>query len=388
MRETSRGSDNGVTDGMVHLVVITTLFGLTTGSCHDINSLSKVTSVGRLSRQHDGISSIVDGIGDITALCSGWTGTVDHTFQHLRGRNDGLSSNVGSPNHHFLCQKHLGGRDFHSQVTSCHHDSVGHRENGIVILQSLQIFDFGNDLDLAPPIVVQEFAKVQHVLCCPDEGRGNKFHAVLDTKVDNVVLVFVGKGGKVDFDAWQIHVFALANGGIVFNATQDFSGRNVALEHAQDERSIGHQNLLPLRHGRGDLGIRTGQPILVALVAVVGRQADGFSLDQYNLVLAARKEPGANLRSLGVQQDGRVARLFPSYLAKTCQGPPMRLVISMRKVEPGHIHARIHQDRQSLFRPTGRTQRTYNLRTPIVRRRQLSLDAFQVNISPMEHGSR
>mmetsp|Transcript_10764 Transcript_10764/g.19797 ORF Transcript_10764/g.19797 Transcript_10764/m.19797 type:complete len:219 (+) Transcript_10764:454-1110(+) len=197
-RKSSIRRNDRVPNGLEEDVVVSRDFSVGDGSAHDVNGLLKVGTVGRFSRQHDGIGSIVHGIGDIGTLGSGGTRILDHGFQHLRGSNDHLTGNVCLSDHKLLCQKHFGGWDFHSQISSGNHDSVRFFENFVVVLESLLVFNFANDFDLRPSIVCQEFTQITNVLSGPDKGCGDEFHALFDSKIDNIVDILVGKGRKFD----------------------------------------------------------------------------------------------------------------------------------------------------------------------------------------------
>lgn len=49
------------------------------------DSFQGVVPFGRLSRQHDAVGSIQDGIGHVTALRPGRARLLDHALQHLGG---------------------------------------------------------------------------------------------------------------------------------------------------------------------------------------------------------------------------------------------------------------------------------------------------------------
>lgn len=101
----------------------------------------------------------------------------------------------------------------------------------------------------------------------------------------------------------QVHVLALSNRGIVLNAARDFATGNVAGQDRQDERTVGHQNLLTGSDRLGKRGIRASQLFVGSLETVVRSEDNSLSLGQVNL-LAFGKKAGTNLGSLGIKEDG------------------------------------------------------------------------------------
>lgn len=59
------------------------------------HSLQGVVPLGRLSRQHDAVGSVQNGIGHITALSPGGTGLLDHALQHLEGDRTAVRRGLG-----------------------------------------------------------------------------------------------------------------------------------------------------------------------------------------------------------------------------------------------------------------------------------------------------
>lgn len=105
-----------VSDGLIQRVVISGLFGIDDRSAHNVDGLFKVGTVGRFSRQHDSIGSVINSIGHVGTFGTSGTWVVDHALEHLCGGNDGLAGNVGLADHKLLGQKDLGGRDLHTEL--------------------------------------------------------------------------------------------------------------------------------------------------------------------------------------------------------------------------------------------------------------------------------
>jgi hypothetical protein len=119
-RQVATFGNSGIAYALKEGIVIARTFGFATDAGHDLDGLLKVRSIGRFSRKHDTVTSIVNGIGDIGTFGASGAGIADHGFQHLGGSNDGLSGNVGLANHHLLGKEDLGRRDFHLQKKDRH----------------------------------------------------------------------------------------------------------------------------------------------------------------------------------------------------------------------------------------------------------------------------
>lgn len=75
-------------------------------------------------------------------------------------------------------------------------------------------------------------------------------------------------------------------------------------EDGQNQTAVRYEDLLTGRHRSGKIGVGTRQLGFIALVVVVTGQDNGFPLGEFNFGLAVTKEAGANLRALGIEQDG------------------------------------------------------------------------------------
>ena len=123
----------------------------------------------------------------------------------------------------------------------------------------LLIFNLTNDLDVVPTIIFEQFAQVGHIRGLANKGGRDKVHFVLAGKIDNIIHVLLGKGGQVNNDTWQIHIFALSNGAVIFNSAGHFSGSFIAGQDGQNQRSISNQNLLSWLDTLGQGGVGASQ---------------------------------------------------------------------------------------------------------------------------------
>mmetsp|Transcript_17537 Transcript_17537/g.48669 ORF Transcript_17537/g.48669 Transcript_17537/m.48669 type:complete len:212 (-) Transcript_17537:632-1267(-) len=202
--------DDGVTDGLKQSVVVAGVLRLDACASHDLNGLLKVRTVCGFSRKHNCVGSIEHCVGNIGTLGAGWAWVDDHALQHLGGSDDRLSGDVGLANHHLLRQEYLGGWDLHAEVATGHHDSVRVSQDLVVVLQSLLVFDLGDDLDALTAVVGQELSEVLDIITLAHEGGGDEVDLVLDPEVDDVIDVLFGEGWQIYDDSWEVHVLTLS----------------------------------------------------------------------------------------------------------------------------------------------------------------------------------
>mmetsp|Transcript_5206 Transcript_5206/g.11450 ORF Transcript_5206/g.11450 Transcript_5206/m.11450 type:complete len:302 (+) Transcript_5206:533-1438(+) len=297
-------------------------------------------SVGGLTRKHDAIGSVEYGVGDIRTFGTRGTGVDDHGFQHLRGGNNGFSGDVGLANHHFLSEEDLLGRDFHSQVSARHHDSVRGGEDFGVVFHALLVFDFAVDLNVSV-FVSEDFSDLFDVGCFTDEGGGDVVDFVGDAPVRDIVDVFVGEGGEIDDDSGKVHVFALSDGTVVFDAADDFSFGRADAEDGEDERSIGDEDGLAGFDGGGERGVGAGQFFVASLEGIIGCEDDAFSLGEFDLFGAVGEESTTNFGSFGIQKNTNMLSLILGSLPDSVQACLVSFVVSVTKVKTSNIHTRI-----------------------------------------------
>lgn len=59
-------------------------------------------------------------------------------------------------------------------ITTSHHDCVCFLDNVIKVLETLLIFNLGNNLNVGPIVVGKEFLQIANIISSTDEGCGNE----------------------------------------------------------------------------------------------------------------------------------------------------------------------------------------------------------------------
>jgi len=173
-----------------------------------------VVTVSRFTRQHDGISAIEDGIGDIRSLSTGGARSLDHGLKHLGGSDNGLGSNVGLLDHPLLSDEDLFGWDLHAQVTTGDHDTVRSSNDLVIVVEALLVLNLGDDLDMGATLS-QNFADSLNALGGTDKRGSDHVNATAETELNNVGLILLGESGKINDGTGEIHVLSLTNACVV-----------------------------------------------------------------------------------------------------------------------------------------------------------------------------
>lgn len=186
---------------------------------HLADGLVGVRTLGGLTRQHDTVSTVSDGVANVANLSTSGSGVLDHALEHLGGANDGLAGNVAHGNHLLLGSKHLGGGNLDTQVTTSDHDTVSLLENLREVVQTLPVLNLGNDLDVLA-LLAKNLTDGLDVLATADKRGKDHVDIVLDTE-SQVVLVLLGQGWKVDIGVGQVDTLSRRDETVVLGADAD-----------------------------------------------------------------------------------------------------------------------------------------------------------------------
>jgi hypothetical protein len=293
---------------------------------------------------------VEDGVGDVCHLRTGRQRVVAHRLQHLRGANAKLAGDVALGDHHLLGEGDLLGGDLHAEVAASDHDAVGVLEDIVEVAHALLVLNLGDDLDVFTAVFVEELSNHLDVVAALDEGHGDVVHLVHAGEFLDVFDVLLLEDVELDLDAGQVTVLALAE----FLGVDDFALEVLLvddLDNLDDDGSIGEEQAVAGLDALAQLGVGAANLRLLGglvtlplgvLVGAGGVDDDvlaGFELDG----LVVLEHGGANLGTLGVEEDGAVRLLLLADLAEAIEDTLVRLVIAVREVEARHAHARVDQ---------------------------------------------
>ena len=213
------GRADGLGSEVLHVAeeafVVKCTLSFATGACHDANSVQWILAVCSFAGEHDCISAIEHGVGDVRGFSTGRSRGLDHRLKHLSGCNDWLGSKVGFLDHPLLRDEDFLRSDLHAEVATSNHDTVSCCQDFVVVVETLLVFNLGDDLYMCASCT-QDVSDRVNVLSLADERCSNHINALLD-KLCDVFFVLLGECGQVDDATWQVHVLLLANFAVVFN---------------------------------------------------------------------------------------------------------------------------------------------------------------------------
>ena len=251
-----RGFADGFGDGEMAGALVKlgfeVLFNVELGFAYDArhhgHGFHGIFAHGRLAGEHDGVGAVVDGVGHVGDLGARGPGILDHGFEHLRGRDNGLGIFGGAADDVLLNGGDLFRRHFHAQVAAGHHDAVGDLQDGFEMLDRLRLFQLGDD----PGVAAERgyaVAHQGHVFGRAHKGDGDGVDAVIERELE-VFCVFLRQRGRAHQDAGKIDALVFAQQAAVDN----IAGHVLAVHFvdAQLDESVGEQNARALLHVFGE----------------------------------------------------------------------------------------------------------------------------------------
>ena len=128
-------------------------FGFDRDFRQDQHCANGIFAYGSLTRKHDSVGAIKNGVGDVGDFRACRRGVVNHRLQHLRGDDHGFAGFLAGA--HDLLLHERDGREiqFHAQVAAGDEDGIGSVDDGGEIFDGLGHFDFGDDARLGAALI-------------------------------------------------------------------------------------------------------------------------------------------------------------------------------------------------------------------------------------------
>ena len=331
------------------------VLGLDDDFGHHGNGFDGILACGGLTGEHDGVGSVVDGVGNVRGLGACRPGVLDHGLEHL-GRGDDWLAVLGCATDDVLLDGgDFFGWDFDAEVSAGDHDAVGDLQDGVEVLDGLWLFEFGDD----PGVGLEDretIFDVAYVVGGAHEGDGYGIDTLADGK-DEVFLVLLGKRGDFDGDTGEIDAFVLAEGSAVDDLADDvytFDGFDAKFNQAVGEQDAG-AGLKIFRergeggsdHGRGACDLARGDG-----EALASDELDGLVILEF---------AGADLGTLEVGEDTDRLALFLGDGAHHLDEFSLLGVGAVGEVETGHVEAGANQLAEDLGGAAGGAERGNNL---------------------------
>lgn len=211
------------------------VLGLETSLVHLLDSLRGVATLGCLTRKHNTVGTISDGVTDVADLSTGRAGVLDHGLEHLSSADDGLASEVAHGNELLLGSKHLSSGNLDTEITTGNHDTISGLEDLLEVVETLSVLNLGDDLNVLA-LLAENLTDVIDVLSAADERGENHVDVVLNTELE-ISLVLLGKSGQIDISVGQVDTLLGADGTVVAGLDSD-SLLVLDLEDVESENTV------------------------------------------------------------------------------------------------------------------------------------------------------
>ena len=286
---------------------------------HRLHRFYRILSIGGFTTQHQGIRTIIDGIGNVRYLRTGGTRIGNHGMKHLCGNNHRLLGKNTLADEHTLDARNTFLRNFNTEVTASYHHTVGYFQDFIDIINAFLVLNLSNNTDIAV-MSVKNRLDVEYILLIAHKGVGNEVYVLLNS-IKDIGAVLLSQRRQIDADAGNVDALAAAQsslilyfaeqvvGGLLYNNQLQVTVINKDMAvHIQvfDEMGIGYRDTFT-----GSLLLR----VAYHLHAVARLERNGLSQNRR-----------ADLRSFRIHQDSDavgnrthiVNQLLGTFTAKMC----------------------------------------------------------------------
>jgi len=255
-----------------------------------------VLTCGGFSRKHDRIGPFKDRVGNVGNLRTGGEGIGDHAFEHVGGDDDRFHGGDTLVEDPALDDRELFVGAFDAKVAAGNHDGIGGRDDPEDVFDGKLVLDLGDDFHISPIVLIEEITEGDDIVGVADKGESNPVDPSFksDEKVGGILF---GDGGKIDADAGQIDVSAIAQGAGGEDAAVEGSG--IFFEDLEMDDPVIDEKFL----ARGKI------PNEIRVVDGDGGSG-GFGIDREDQFVTDSKlagfanGSGTDSRSLGIEEEG------------------------------------------------------------------------------------
>lgn len=200
-------------------------------------------------------------------------------------------------------------------------------------------------------ILSQNLSNIVEVGGLSHEGGSDEVNVLLDSKLNQVLLVLGSQSWKINDDSWQVHVLSLSEFASVF--ADNFDRISHDFLDFTGKTSISNEDFLSNLDGCAETFVRASNLGVVSLKGIVSGDDQFLVLDEFDC-LVVLQHSSSDFRSLGVEHDG--ARLSWSLLQSLSQvgnRSSVGLVVSMREVQSGNVKSSIEHLYKHFSVPAG-----------------------------------
>ncbi len=340
-------------------VVVDGFLGALRDFRHRPHRFRRVCSRRGLPGQHNGRRAVVDGVCHIRHLRSRRARVLRHRLEHLRRGNDNFARLIALIDHHLLQRRNLAERYFHAEIAARHHDAVALLDNLGQIVYSLAVLNFTDNLDRPAAVVLQEFPKLPHIVRAAHKGSRNKIDLLFNAE-QNILLVNRRKVRHRNADIRNVDALMIAHLSAVDYGTDHL--RSLDLLHLQRDFPVVDQDARPLGNILRQLIVGQADPRCIPEGLPIRIESEGLPVFQHGGT--SLKILQADLRPLGIQQQGNRNVKLCAHPAHAIHSLPLLLVRPVGKVEPRTVHAVHNQFFDHFLIVNRRSQGANNLCSP------------------------
>ncbi len=286
---------------------------------HGADRFDRIVTGGTLRRQHDRITAVEHGGGNVGCFCAGRGRGGDHALQHLRCDDHRLAGLAAGADDIALIAGHIFRWQFDTEVTTGNHDGIGQTHDLFQMADRAGLLDLGAEAD----IVADPLACLIEIIGALDKGQGNPVNAKFLAGF-GILEVFFGQSQNIDIGTGQVYALAIPERAIEHDFGRDF----VIGDTGNPEPHlavINHQ--LVAGHDRAeDFRMRQLHPFGVADHIIEGEDK---TLSGFQLGTVIGEGADAEFRPLQILQDGDRS---PQFLLDLADGFHALTVIIRRAV--------------------------------------------------------
>ncbi|CSQ32917.1 Uncharacterised protein [Shigella sonnei] len=304
---------------------------------HDRNRFQRVFTFCGFTRQHHCVSTVEDGVCNVTGFCASRAWVFDHGIQHLGRSDNDFTCTDTFFDHHLLGEDNFFYRNFYTQVATRNHDAVRGFEDFVEVVEAFLVFDFGDDVDVFAAVRFQVLTDFDNVRTLTNKGSSNKVYALFATK-DQVLFVFFSQCWQGNGNARQVHTFVFAQVAVVQHFTDNFVTFNGSNFHT--DQTIVNQYGVANRQVSSETFIRYRNHFAVADNRFISGESKGLTRFQRNVVTAFQFH-GADFRTFGIKQDSGGFTSFAHHVAQILNALTVFCIVTMREVQTHNVHASV-----------------------------------------------
>ena len=318
-----------IIDWIEALAVLLSLFS---DGSHGLHGLKRILARRRLAAQHQRVGIGIDGIGNIGHLGARRARVGNHRMEHLRSHDDRLMMLNTFADNHTLNARNALHRHLDAKVAACHHDAIAGLDDLINVVDALLVFNLRDNLDVGV-MLVENLLHLLHIGRRAHETVGDEVDVFVDGQ-QNVAAVALGECGQVDMLAGHVDALVGAQHAVVLYLSINRWADN--LLHLHVDGAVVEENIVARLHVVSEVGIRHIDDVVRGSHL---RPAEDFHHFAGLIVDGVFHVGGANLRSLGIDEDADMGRHRPDVaynLAYAIGG-------GVGSVHTHHVHACIEK---------------------------------------------